>query len=281
MTRALEAVRPVAVEGSVLARKPRQLLLALFGEYVCDQYFEPLRASVLIGALEPAGIAAAAVRTNLDRMVESGLLARRHLGREVGFELTAHGSDVLRDAAERVKGAEPFAPQGEGWTVVAFTLPEDRRALRHRLRAALTWAGFAALRDGLWIAPGEVDLAAVLDGVEGDLPAGAVTAFAASELPGYPMADAVRVAWDVAGIRRAHDEFIASWDDPDAAADLPALTRHVLLVADWLALLRVDPRLPAEYMGEDWPAARSAEVFTARHRAFAFPGVRDFAARVS
>ncbi|PWJ51158.1 transcriptional regulator, PaaX family [Quadrisphaera granulorum] len=281
MTSALEAVRPAVVEGSVLARKPRQLLLALFGEYVCDQYFEPLRTSVLIGALEPAGFAAPAVRTSLDRMVESGMLARRRLGREVGFELTASGVDVLRGASERVKGAEPFAPQGEGWTVVAFTLPEDQRALRHRLRAALTWAGFAALRDGLWIAPGAVDLAAVLDDVEDELPPGAVTAFAASELPGYPMADAVRVAWDVAGIRRAHEEFIAAWEHPDAAAGLPALTRHVLLVADWLALLRVDPRLPPQYMGEDWPATRSVDVFTARHRAFAFPGVRDFAARVS
>ena len=269
-----------AVETSVLTRKPRQLLLAFFGEYVCDRYFEPLRASVLIGALESAGVAASAVRTNLDRMVHSGLLERRRLGREIGFVLTGHGSEVLREASGRVNGPAPFEPQGDGWTLVTYTVPEHLRDLRHRLRAALTWSGFAVLRDGLWIAPGAVDLAAALGAIIPDLPPGSVNAFSAAELDGFPMVEAVRVAWDVERIREAHDEFIAHWEREDAASDLPPLTARTLLVADWLALLRADPRLPRPYMGDDWPADRSAELFTQRHREFAFPAVRDFAALV-
>jgi phenylacetic acid degradation operon negative regulatory protein len=269
-----------ALETSVLTRKPRQLLLAFFGEFVCDRYFEPLRASVLIRALESAGVAASAVRTNLDRMVHSGLLERRRLGREIGFELTPHGSEVLREASGRVNGPAPFDPQGEGWTLVTFSVPEHLRDLRHRLRAALTWSGFAVLRDGLWIAPGAVDLAAALDAMIPDLPPASITAFSATELEGFPMAEAVRVAWDVERIREAHLEFIAHWDREDAASDLPPVTARTLLVADWLALLRADPRLPRQYMGEDWPADRSAALFTRRHREFAFPAVRDFAALV-
>lgn len=267
-------------ETSVLARKPRQLLLAFFGEYVCDRYFDPLRASVVIGVLEGAGVAASAVRTNLDRMVHSGVLERRRLGREIGFELTEHGSEVLREASGRVNGPAPFEPQGEGWTLVTFSVPEHLRDLRHRLRAALTWAGFALLRDGLWIAPGAVDLAAALGAIIPDLPPAAVNAFVASELDGFPMADVVRVAWDVERIRGAHHEFIEHWEREDAASDLPPLTARTLLVADWLALLRADPRLPRQYMGADWPADRSFELFTRRHREFAFPAVRDFAALV-
>ena len=268
------------VEGSVLTRKPRQLLLAFFGEFVCDRYFAPLRASVLIGTLESAGVAASAVRTNLDRMVASGVLERRRLGREIGFELTSHGSEVLREASGRVNGPAPFEPQGEGWTLVTFSVPEHLRDLRHRLRAALTWSGFAVLRDGLWIAPGAVDLAAALDAIIPDLPPGSVTAFSATELDGFPMTEAVRVAWDIERIREAHLEFIAHWEREDAASDLPPVTARTLLVADWLALLRADPRLPRQYMGEDWPADRSAELFTRRHREFAFPAVRDFAGLV-
>jgi len=269
-----------ATDASILTRKPRQLLLAFFGEFVCDRYFEPLRASVLIGTLESAGVAASAVRTNLDRMVESGVLERRRLGREIGFELTSHGSEVLREASGRVNGPAPFEPQGEGWTLVTFSVPEHLRDLRHRLRAALTWSGFAVLRDGLWIAPGAVDLAAALDAIIPDLPPASITAFSATELDGFPMAEAVRVAWDVERIREAHHEFIAHWEREDAASDLPPLTARTLLVADWLALLRADPRLPRQYMGEDWPADRSFELFTRRHREFAFPAVRDFAAIV-
>jgi phenylacetic acid degradation operon negative regulatory protein len=274
------ATARAVVETSVLTRKPRQLLLAFFGEYVCDRYFEPLRTTVLLTVLEGAGVTAPAVRTNLDRMVASGLLERRRLGREIGFELTPHGSEVLREASGRVNGPAPFEPQGEGWTLVTFTLPENLRDLRHRLRAALTWSGFGALRDGLWIAPGRVDLAAALGALIPDLPPASVIAFSATELDGFPMADAVRMAWDVETIREAHHEFISHWEREDAAADLPSVTARTLLVADWLALLRADPRLPRQYMGEDWPADRSFELFTRRHREFAFPAVRDFAGLV-
>lgn len=279
MTPDAATARPVA-ETSVLTRKPRQLLLAFFGEFVCDRYFEPLRTSVLLTVLEAAGVAAPAVRTNLDRMVASGLLERRRLGREIGFELTAHGSEVLREASGRVNGPAPFEPLGEGWTLVTFTLPEHLRDQRHRLRAALTWSGFGALRDGLWIAPGRVDLAAALGSLIPDLPPASVIAFSATELDGFPMADAVRVAWDVETIREAHHEFIAHWEREDAAADVSPVTARTLLVADWLALLRADPRLPRQYMGPDWPADRSFELFTRRHREFVFPAVRDFAGLV-
>lgn len=272
------ATGPVA-ETSVLTRKPRQLLLAFFGEYVCDRYFEPLRTSVLLTVLEGAGVAAPAVRTNLDRMVHSGLIERRRLGREIAFELTSHGNEVLREASHRVNGPAPFEPQGEGWTLVTFTVPEHMRTLRHRLRAALTWSGFAVLRDGLWIAPGTVDLGAALEAIIPDLPPGSVNAFTAGELDGFPMGEAVRLAWDIAGIRHAHDEFIAHWSE-DESGGLSPLTARTLLVADWLALLRVDPRLPRQYMEDDWPAVRSFELFTQRHREFAFPAVREFASLV-
>ncbi|WP_238706994.1 PaaX family transcriptional regulator C-terminal domain-containing protein [Microbacterium lushaniae] len=266
-----------AAGGPVMIRKPRQLLLAFFGEYVCDRYFQPLRTSVLLTVLEGAGVAASAVRTNLDRMVHSGLLERRRLGREIAFELTPHGIEVLREASGRVNGPAPFEPKGEGWTLVTFSVPEHMRTLRHRLRAALTWSGFALVRDGLWIAPGEVDLAAAMDAIIPDLPPGSVNAFAASELPGFPMDEAVRAAWDVEGIRRAHEEFAARWESHGEGDESHPLSTRVLLVADWLALLRADPRLPRQYMDADWPADRSFELFQRRHREFAFPAVRDFA----
>lgn len=276
-TAELMALGSTPAEASVLTRKPRQLLLAFFGEYVCDRYFEPLRAGVLLSVLEGAGVAASAVRTNLDRMVRSGMLERRRLGREIAFELTGHGNEVLRDASGRVNGPAPFDPQGEGWTLVTFTVPEHMRTLRHRLRAALTWSGFALLRDGLWVAPGAVDLASVLLAAVPDLPPGSVNAFSASELDGFPMAEVVRAAWDVEHIRSAHHEFIAHWEREDEASGILPLTARTLLVADWLALLRMDPRLPRQYLGGDWPADRSTEVFTTRHRELAFPAVREFA----
>jgi phenylacetic acid degradation operon negative regulatory protein len=260
------------------SRQPKQLLLAFFGEHVVDQDVPPLRASALIEVLEGAGVAAPATRATLDRLVQRGLLDREKRGREILFSLTDDGGAVLREATERVRGPHPFEPHGTGWTLVTFTVPEDQRTLRHRLRNALTWEGFAPLRDGLWLAPGEVDLAAALEPLRSDLPAAAITAFHARELPGYAMADNVRAAWDIGTIRAEHLAFIETWSDPATAAEAGSpLSARAMLVADWLALLAADPRLPRAFMDEDWPADRSFEVYWAARRALDEASTAQFA----
>jgi phenylacetic acid degradation operon negative regulatory protein len=261
------------------SRQPKQLLLAFLGEHVVDEDALPLRASVLIEVLEGAGVAAPATRATLDRMVRRGLLSRERRGREILFTLTTEGSAVLREATERVRGPHPFEPHGTGWTLVTFTVPENQRTLRHRLRSALTWEGFAPLRDGLWLAPGEVDLKAALEPLQADLPQAAVTAFHARELPGYAMADNVRAAWDIDRIRDEHLAFIETWSDPATVAEAgTSLAAQTMLVADWLALLRADPRLPRAFMNDDWPADHSFEVYWSVRRALEHPAAAQFVA---
>ena len=99
---------------------------------------------------------------------------------------------MLREATYRVRGPRPFDPQGSGWTLVTFSIPEGQRTLRHRLRSTLTWEGFAPIRDGLWLAPGEVDLAGSLEPLRQDLPPNTVIAFHARELAGFPIGESVR-----------------------------------------------------------------------------------------
>ena len=131
---------------------------------------------------------------------------------------------VLREATERVRDPHPLhAPMGV-WTFVTFSLPEDLRSLRSRLRSTLTWEGFAPLRDGLWVAPGEIDLSAALEAMRADLPAGAILAFHGRELPEFPMADSARSAWDIEAIRAEHLAFIDAWTT--GAEDSPERTGH-------------------------------------------------------
>jgi phenylacetic acid degradation operon negative regulatory protein len=267
---------------AVRSRQPKQLLLAFFGEHVVDDSTGPIRASVLLQVLEGAGVGAPATRATLDRLVHSGILARSRSGREIGFSLTEHGTAVLREATYRVRGPRPFEPQGEGWTLVTFSIPEGQRTLRHRLRSSPTWEGFAPIRDGLWLAPGEVDLAGSLEPLRQDLPPNSVVAFHARELAGFPIGDSVRAAWDIEAIRREHLAFIEIWNEPDAAELAPsALTVRTMLVADWLALLRADPRLPREFMDAEWPAARSAEVYRRMHAELADASDAEFVALVT
>lgn len=260
------------------SRQPRQLLFAFLGEHVLDGDPGPIRASVLIAVLEGAGIAAPATRASLDRLVSSGFIERARSGREILFSLTEHGTAVLREAAGRVRSSTPFDPVGSGWTLVTFSVPEDQRTLRHHLRSTLTWAGFAALRDGLWLAPGEVDLASALEPLREALPPNAVLAFRARELPGYPVAESVKAAWDIEAIRAEHLSFIKTWADPPAITASTALSTRATLVADWLALLRVDPRLPREFMDAQWPASRSFDTYHQVHDALAAASDAEFRA---
>jgi phenylacetic acid degradation operon negative regulatory protein len=265
----------------VRSRQPRQLLFAFLGEHVLDDDPGPIRASVLISVLEGAGVAAPATRATLDRLVSSGFIERTRSGREILFSLTEHGAAVLKEAAGRVRSSHPFDPVGNGWTLVTFSIPEEQRTLRHHLRSTLTWAGFAPLRDGLWLAPGEVDLASALEPLREDLPPNAVLAFHAQELPGYPVAESVKAAWDIEAIRAEHVSFINTWADPTAMNESTALSMRAMLVADWLALLRVDPRLPREFMGAQWPASRSFDTYHQVHDSLMADSNAEFRALVT
>jgi phenylacetic acid degradation operon negative regulatory protein len=260
----------------VRSRQPRQLLLALLGDFVIDGDRRPVPARAFIEVLDAAGIAAPATRATLDRVEQRGLIARERRGREIIFSLTPTGIAVLREATARVRDPHPFhAPVG-AWTFVAFSLPEELRALRSRLRSTLTWEGFAPLRDGLWVAPGEIDLSAALEAMRADLPPGTILAFLGRELPGFPMADSVRSAWDVDAIRAEHLAFIETWSAFEGDDSPSALVTRTMLVADWLALLRADPGLPRELLDDDWPADRSLTLYRELRAQTTEPAVREF-----
>lgn len=264
-------------------RKPAQLLLAFYGDVVLDRVDDAVPAPLLLDVLDGVGVAPPTTRATLNRMAHRGMLERVRRGRGIGYSLTAEGAEVLREAAFRVNRPRPFDAQGKGWTLVTFSVPEGQRTLRHRLRATLTWAGFAPLRDGLWVAPGTVDLESALHSIQSGLPAGALTAFLAQELPGFEMGtESVGSAWDLHGIRGLHEAFAQDWgEQPEPIGATPALSARTALVADWLALLRADPGLPREYLGEDWPAEASTGAFRARRRELAQQSIRELEARLA
>lgn len=241
------------------SRRPEQLLLAFLGEFVLDADVERVPSAVLIGLLAELGTGDAATRATLARMSRRGLLEKVRAGREVAYGLAPAGESVLREARGRVLADEPFAPVGTGWTLVTFSVPESQRDARHRVRAALTWAGFGLLRDGLWIAPGEVDVASALGPLDGDLAGVELSAFRAYEIEGFSATRAVRSAWRLDEIRAHHLQFLEAWADVGGSAY--PLRDMTALGADWLALLRADPRLPAEHLSADWPSGRSAATF--------------------
>jgi phenylacetic acid degradation operon negative regulatory protein len=244
---------------SAAAHRPQSLLLSFLGALVLDAGLPPLPSMILLDLLADLGVTEAAGRATLKRMTQRGLFSRGQVGRTAEYALTPLAEEVLREGYQRVTSPTPFDhPEGE-WTLLSYSMPESRRDLRHRVRARLTWAGFGRLRDGLWIAPGTVDVAGVLGRADLADVVDLADAFAARVLAGTDVDRLVRRAWDVPAVHEAHLWFIDTWSRPPQVAG--SLAQLTLLGADWLSLLRIDPGLPAAQLGPDWPAPTSTAVY--------------------
>jgi phenylacetic acid degradation operon negative regulatory protein len=251
--------------------RTRPLMLTFFGAHVLGRPVAVSAGSV-IEVLGRVGLGEHAVRTSLNRMVKRGLLERHRQGRKMYFALSAHAVEVLEDGRKRIWRTGVVNRNWDGrWTLVGFSLPEDWRRERHDLRSRLIWAGFGPLQNGLWVAPGLVDVAAVVAGLGLEAH---IRVFGGSVLPPTEVRDVLEQAFDVPAMAARYQAFLDRWDTtggagaaaatgcPDAAAGLPDdLARQLVLHSDWLELVRRDPHLPAEHLPEGWPAMRAEAVF--------------------
>jgi phenylacetic acid degradation operon negative regulatory protein len=259
VTTATDRVPP----GTVTAARPQTLLLTLLGSTALDRDIAIFSGS-FVTVMDRLGVSEHATRSTLTRMVTRGLLVRHRRARKVYFGLTPHAANVLREGEDRMwnRGAVNRDTSGR-WTLLGFSLPESRRDERHLLRSRLRWAGFGMLRNGLWIAPGAVDVTPLVS--EPHL-RDHVLAFRAEPAEPVDIDRMVRDAYDLPTIAARHHDFLRRWNTrrplPDATDDL---ARHLWLLSDWLLLLRDDPRIPLHNLPSDWPAVTAQEVFHRTH----------------
>jgi phenylacetic acid degradation operon negative regulatory protein len=245
--------------------RPQTLMLTFFGIHVLGRDVAVSSGSV-IDALGRVGVTEEAVRSTLTRMVGRGLLERHRQGRKMYFALTPRAQSVLQDGHDRVwrRGAANLDWDGQ-WTLVGFSLPEAWRRERHDLRSRLTWGGFGPLQNGLWVAPGSVDAAALLSdlGLDAHL-----RVFRGTILKPTEVSAVLEAAFDTAAIAGEYHAFLQRWSQADAGGPDP-LGGQLLLHTDWLELVRSDPHLPAEHLPADWPAISAEELFHALARDYA------------
>jgi phenylacetic acid degradation operon negative regulatory protein len=241
--------------------RPQSLLLTFFGGYVRGRGVH-VATSAVIDVLDRVGVSEHATRSTLSRMARRDLLRRVRRGRKAYLGLTWRSREVLNDGDVRMWRTSAVHDGWDGtWTLLSFSLPDSWQRQRHELRSRLLWAGFGPLQGGLWIAPSPVDFAVVGAGLEA---AAHVKVFAARALPPTDVDALVRDAWDLDAIAARYRAFLHRWDDPDRRPRLPdALATQLVLQAEWLQVIRRDPRLPAQHLPADWPAEPAQRMFRA------------------
>ncbi|MBB6414802.1 PaaX family transcriptional regulator C-terminal domain-containing protein [Streptomyces sp. AK010] len=244
--------------------RPQSLMLTFLGDQVLGRDVCVYSGSV-IDVFARAGIGEQATRSTLSRMVGRDLLRRQREGRRMYFGLTERSEAVLRDGERRIWQTGAVNRHWDGtWTLLGFSLPESWQRRRHDLRSQLTWSGFGPLFNGLWIAPGEVDVSALV--AELGLSAH-VKVFRAHADTGTDIGQMIEETWELSDLAGRYQGFVERWqpweDDLPDAGD--ALVLRLRLQTEWLQIVRRDPRLPVGHLPDDWPAEPAEKTFRTVH----------------
>ncbi|MGW2147761.1 PaaX family transcriptional regulator [Nonomuraea bangladeshensis] len=235
----------------------RAALFDLYGDHLRRRGGEASVAA-LVRLMKPLEIAAPAVRTAVSRMVRQGWLRPVRLPQGPGYGLTPKCVRRLDEAAVRIyrAGTPPWAGR---WHVVVIE-PVRERPRRERLRADLTFLGYAALSETTWIGPrhsSELDALLEGEGVRADR-------FEAA-LDGDPR-ELVARAWDLDAIGEAYEQWLAEAVTlistlPGSAPDDQVFAARSRLVHGWRNFLFRDPGLPGELLPAGWPGEKARAYF--------------------
>ncbi|HKK07887.1 MAG TPA: PaaX family transcriptional regulator C-terminal domain-containing protein, partial [Gemmatimonadota bacterium] len=234
----------------------------------------PVWVGSLLALLEPLGFSEGAARTALSRMGSHGWLASERRGRNAFYSLTRKGRALLEEGEARIYRPAWDEPWDGSWSLVHYSIPEEDRSLRDRLRLRLSWLGCGSLGNGLWITPHDVagavrELAATLD-IEGGL-----EVFRQARPTFAEAGELVERCWE---LERVHERYLAFIDRHlprlrSRRAELErgelrpeaAFVHRIELVDEYREFPFEDPYLPRRLLPDDWAGDCAAGLFRHLH----------------
>lgn len=241
-----------------------------------------IAASELYPVAEACGQTADQVRSCLRRLVTEGLFVRHGEGRDAHFTATETGMRTLTANLARTRLAYAQDAAGRGWDrrwrVVAFAIPETKRAARDSFRDHLITLGGAAIQNGLYVSPHDwtrdaLEAAERLDVVDH------VTLATTDDLEVSGQRDPRLLAsrlWSVDALAARYQEFIDIYENIPEQLESMRKEHRMLSEAEFLPgalvigfkfqeCLESDPLLPPELLPRPWPG-RHARQLLARSR---------------
>lgn len=216
-----------------------------------------------------AGVSVPAAQTAISRLIDRQVL-------EASQASSLHVPHAAQQMFER--GARRiFTPRQmsgtDPWCLVAYSLPEALRSLRHQIRKHFLQLGGGMASAGLWIFPEylRAEVTAVLSALGARDHA---TLFTAQQphFPGTPQ-QAAGAWWDLQRLAALHEAFLENTAAVDAQDIAPpnAYRGYVTMIDSWRALPYLDPGLPEFMLPAQWPGAESRERFIALSEALQEP----------
>lgn len=252
--------------------RARSALFDVYGDHLRSRG-DRAPVAALVRLLQPVGIAAPAVRTAVSRMVGQGWLRPTDLPLGRGYAATPQAIRRLDVAGDRVYGRPPPAWDGR-WHLVFVDGPSDRSA-RARLRAELSFLGYAEHAPGAWLSPIQRGALAVVEAVGAHGRVAWVDRFDDDPTGAWDLPDLAEryAAWPAAADTLL-EQHLQAHEDPEEAE----FAARFHLVHEWRKFLFADPGLPEPLLPPSWPGRAAAELFTS-DAARLKPGSDRFVAR--
>lgn len=242
---------------------PRNLLLEFLGAFSrrLDGW---VSISGLIAALRLLDLDEASIRTGVSRLKKRGWLVAERRGDAAGYLLSARALAAFESGDTVIWHSRAVADLEDGWVIVAFSIPESQRSMRHLLKARLTDLGFGHVGPGMLLAPHRMapEGRAVIDhlGV-GEF----VDVFHARSEPEQDIAALVRRGWDHAAIGHRYqlfvEEFSAEEEGYGTLRGEAAFIAYMRVLNWWRPIPFLDPGLPLELVGPNWPGENARRLF--------------------
>ena len=256
---------------------PQAMLFTLYGDYVLQRGGR-VWVGTLIRIFAEFGLSEQAIRSALSRMSQKGWLKVKRVGNRSYYSLTTKGERLLSEGAKIIYYGRQEQWDGK-WHLLTYSIPENKRDIRHRLRKELSWLGYGMLSNATWMCPhdtrGEVESLVQRLGVEKH-----VEIFTASHQGFSDPAALVKRCWELDSINKQYDAFIAQYrprldvhrrrlaagENIDAGE---CFVERFMLIHEYRKFPFVDPELPTELLPEGWLGGAAAAIFREYHQLLA------------
>ncbi|MCK4369403.1 MAG: hypothetical protein KAV68_07095 [Dehalococcoidales bacterium] len=253
--------------------RPRAALLTFYGDYVRYIGVE-IGIGSLIKLLGNFDLSEQSVRSAVSRMCRAGVLKVRHSGVRSYYSLTEEGHSLLAKGTQRIFVRRKNQWDGN-WNIVIYSVPEQERKARDRLRLELSWMGYGPLSNATWISPYDLtkeveDLAERLQIKEH------IQIFQAKHQEFTDPKKIVSRCWDLGKIHQKYADFLAEYR-PKLEEHLKRLqagetiepsecfVARFNLIHEYRKLPFLDPDLPQELLPENWLRPQAAALFDEYH----------------
>jgi phenylacetic acid degradation operon negative regulatory protein len=249
---------------SQVGPSPQHLLVTLLGDYWLTRQ-ELLPSAALVAMIEEFGVSEVGARAALGRLSRRGLLQSSKVGRNTFYGLNREVAARVMAGGRRIMEFGTNETWNGAWSVVTYSLPEDRRDTRYLLRSRLRWMGFAPLYDGVWVSPTADPISVSQLLAELGVDTATVLSATSAGLPGTGRAPIE--AWDLVALRVTYEQFLTRCRRMlvtlrrGGTSPRKALQARTSVMDTYRTFPGLDPELPLELMPKNWPRPAARDLF--------------------